>query len=151
MNDEVRLVVVGAHTPLGAEVARFAVSMGFEVIGFTPGEVDLIDPWQHGVHWKSLDALNSEDLEATAVVWAPGFDLIDQPSAPNLARQVFLSAEFPMHLLSTNAVWLVSEGEPALPLEQRAIAALRAAVEDGHSGILSREEVAYLGDAMMLQ
>lgn len=151
MNDEVRLVVVGAHTPLGAEVARFAVSMGFEVIGLTPGEVDLIDPWQHGVVWKSMDALDSEDLTASAVVWAPGFDRIDPQSLLNLARHVFLSAETPWHALSANAVWLVSEGEPALPLEQRAIAALRAAVEDGHSGVLSREEVAYLGDAMMLQ
>jgi len=151
MNEEVCIVVVGAHTPLGAEVARFAVSMGFRVIGLTPGKVDLIDPWQHGVQWESLDALNSKDLGATAVVWALGVDLIDQQSDANFARQVYLSAESPMHALSTNAVWLVSEGEPTLPLEQRAIAALRVAVEDGHSGILSREEVAYLGDAMMLQ
>lgn len=151
MNEEVRIVVVGAHTPLGAEVARFAVSMGFGVIGLTPGEVDLIDPWQHGVQWMPLEALNSEDLEATAFVWAPGFDLNSHQIAPNLARQVYLSAESPVQALSTNTVWLVSEGKPSLPLEQRAIAALRAAVEDGHSGILSHEEVAYLGDAMMLQ
>jgi hypothetical protein len=151
MNEEVRIVVVGAHTPLGAEVARFAVSMGFEVIGLTPSEVDLIDPWHHGVAWKRLDALNSVDLGATAVVWTPGFDPNERQTAANLARQVYLSAESPMHVLSTNTVWLMSEGDPSLPLEQRAIAALRAAVEDGHSGILSRDEVAYLGDAMMLQ
>jgi len=151
MNDEVRIVIVGAHTPIGAEVARFAVSMGFEVIGLTSEKVDRIDPWQHGVVWKPIEALDSEVLTATSVVWAQTVDLQQGSAVPENARQIYLGSEAPLGALSANSVWLVSEGEPPLPLEQRAIAVLRAAVEDEHSGVLTRDEVAYLGDAMMLQ
>lgn len=151
MNDEVRIVIVGAQTPIGAEVARLAVSMGFEVIGLTRREVDQVDPWQQGVVWKPFDALDSEVLAATAVVWAMNYDLGEGVVIPDRARQVYLGTGTPLGVLSSNAVWLVSEGDPSLPLEQRAIAVLRAAVEDEHRGILTREEVAHLGDAMMLQ
>ena len=151
MSDKVRMVIVGADTPMGAEVARLAVSMGFEVIGLTSGEVDRIEPWQHGVEWKGLNSLDSETLGATAVVWAEKTDLNCSVVIPDITRQVYFDAEAPVAALSANTVWLISEGVPPLPLEQRAIAVLRAAVEDGHNGVISHEEVAYLGDAMMLQ
>lgn len=115
--------------------------MGYDVIGVVKVIPDLDEPWRHGVTWRPEPPADA-DADAT-VGWShdtfgSGRSVVLQPpGAQSLAigsPSVILEADF-----------------DALPIEQSAMAALRAAVETEHVGSLSHDQVAYLGDAMMLQ
>lgn len=140
------IVVVDAHNPIGAEVARYAVAMGYEVTGITHTPPRNDEPWEVGVQWRSPETIAWDTLQADAVVWFS----TDHPAIAHI-RQVFVG-QVPIapQTTSQHEIWLDLQG-PELPVEQIAMAALRAAVETERHGVLTRPEVAELGDAVMLQ
>ena len=51
MSYTLKIAVVGAQTPIGSEVARYGVAVGYVVIGVTPdGEPPADEPWIHDVN-----------------------------------------------------------------------------------------------------
>lgn len=146
MATNLHIIVVNAHTPIGSEVARYAVAMGYDVTGITDIPPDRHEPWEVGVQWISPAHFSWNTAHADAVIW------IAAPDTPiTHLRQVFVGqTPIAPQNLTTNEVWLSLDG-PVLPIEQVAMAALRAAVETEHHGILDHQTVAKLGDAVMLQ
>lgn len=148
MHEPVCLLIMQAESPLGAEVARFGVAMSYEVIGVVDVIPERVEPWMFGVTWIRSDGVAEVLDRVTATVWPDGD--VYAPMAGG-SRQVIACVSPPMTSASTGEVWLAYVGTPELPIEQVALATLRAAVEEGHSGVMAYDEVAYLGDAVMLQ
>lgn len=141
------LIIFDAQSPVGAEVARYAVAMDYDVYGVTDIRPDQDEPWTHGVTWLTDAEIADVTARASAIIW-PNATSRDVAMG---CRNVIVTSVAPTGILSANDVYLVCDIEASLPVEQIAMAALRAAVEEGHSGIMSSTEVAHLGDAVMLQ
>lgn len=148
MLQPVCLLIMQADSPLGAEVARFGVAMSYEVIGVVDAIPELADPWMFGVRWIRSEEVTDVAARATATVWP---DAAGYAPVAGDSRQVIACTSPPLTAATAHEVWLAYVGAPELPLEQVALATLRAAVEEGHSGVMTYDDVAYLGDAVMLQ
>lgn len=166
MNQSTRIIVLGAQTALGAEVARLAVAVSYEVVT-TAAEPPVDEPWTHGVDWRGggLEELGGADaIIAIGSTLDP--DVVsDYAERASIPRVVFIdegdlasvsaesSDELQVVLLRpgviSSEVQLSEHG--GLPVSQVAMAALRCSVEEDRRGVYGPEEVAHIGDAMMIQ
>ncbi|RDV37942.1 hypothetical protein DV096_12610 [Bradymonadaceae bacterium TMQ3] len=61
-----RLLVFGAHTYLGMEVARLGRAIGHRIVALTPGGAPRLDaPWVAGIEWVQADAFGPDHPGAT--------------------------------------------------------------------------------------
>lgn len=172
------LIILGASGEIGREAARLSVAYGADVISYTrSGTPPTDEPWTHGVRWEACDvAVDDRWTEsvagATAVVNAASMDeaitgRVRARCAESGIRLVEIGcatmtlAEDPpvgdlVHLrvpaLDARAeTGAVAPSAAGVAVAHAAMAALRAALEDDHQGIVEPEAVAYLGDAMFIQ
>ncbi len=168
-----RIAVVGASGAVGREVARLAVAYGCDVTGLCRAGIAPVDePWTHGVEWTRFDSTRMDEFpidfdELDAIV-----DASPMAVRGAIARRVSIRtveigcaseiqpASLPgkhvVHLISPPFIEAVERGESApsehgIALSHAAMAALRAALEEDHAGIVDPSQVAILGDAMFLQ
>lgn len=164
------LIVYNTDHLVGAETARLAVAASIDVIGI--GESALDDErWTRGVVWrpKSLDSL--EKADAIVVVGRPDnlALLLQAIQSSDIPRIVFVELGTTASTTGRDETSIDAtlvpgpiaserfdpETLPAtdgtLAIETVAMAALRCAVEDDRQGRFTPEEVAHIGDAMMLQ
>jgi hypothetical protein len=145
MSYTLKITVIGAHTPIGSEVARYGVAIGYDVIGVTPdGEPPMDEPWIHGVVWQSPANYHPED--------SYGVVIADRQLLP----ATFAAAETNARTVGVgfdndNDAVTVALDVAGVATERAAMAALRCAVEDERSGTYTADEVDHIGDAVMLQ
>ncbi len=140
-----KIAVIGAHTAIGSEVARYGVAVGYEVIGVTPnGEPPTDEPWIHGVTWQKPNTFDPQDSYGIVIVDA---DLVPQAIADLSTEVRTVSVGTPINPASVTVALDVA----GVVVERAAMAALRCAVEDEREGSFDPDEVDYIGDAMMLQ
>lgn len=169
---DIHLIVIGASGSVGSEVARLGVAYGADVFGITlDGEPPTDDPWTHGVTWIAADAAHAAtfaDLppaptvvaapvtpaesvltDGRRVVWLNPVTLDEHTtSAPNVVQA------FATEIDSTPVEqWMQQADEDAstIRVETVAMALLRAALQDDVATILDQQQLAFLGDAVMLQ
>lgn len=172
------IVILGGSGTIGSEVARLAVAYGSKVISYTrAGLAPTDEPWTRGVEWRACDVSVSDGWKeslsgATALVnsvstrggWVDrirsicsegdtrlieiGCASTTMDSVPDLAAGVHLRVPRFDPRAETGEVPPSAAG---VAVGHAAMAALRAALEEDHSGVMEAEEVAYLGDAMFIQ
>lgn len=165
-----RITVVGASGTIGAEVARLAVAYGAEVVGVTRGGRPAVDePWVHGVTWLAGDFRDDatiEQLGGGALVVAAQVPL-PATATERFDRVVVLRGPADAGVATAGVVVARPRRIDATPLdgpdalagldddtirvETLAMALLRAGLDEGIAAVLEHEDLAYLGDAVMLQ
>lgn len=168
----VQLIVVGASGTIGAEVARLGVAYGADVYGITlDGVPPNTDPWTHGVTWIAGDGHHPSTYaklppapviivapvtppdtlcaQARRIVWLKPVSLDLKVEPLENIVQAFV-AEIDISPLSD--AWVeVEDDSPAIRVETVAMALLRAALQDDVDPVLDQQQLAFLGDAVMLQ
>lgn len=143
------ILIISQLNPIALEFARLAVAAGFDPIWFDMAAPIDFEPWHQGVHWGEVSIPEGPRVVITFgqeanVASLPDHDrhviVVEGPSA--------MSTVLDAIILETGPV--VEEGE-GLRIETVAMAALRCCLEQDRRGIYSPEEIAYIGDAMMLQ
>jgi hypothetical protein len=168
MHDPAPVLILGAAGFLGREIARLSVALTHPTIGIDLAPAPCDEPWTQGVDWRVADVLDPDSWShlitpKTRVIAALGEqlprltpELLRITARAGAPRLVLASAHLPILPLDADLdacslalppLW----GEVALRQELAAMAALRVALEPNRYGILRADEIALLGDAMMLQ
>lgn len=145
------ILIIAPPIPVALEFARLAVAAGFEPIWLNMDAPLSFEPWHEGVHWGAGDP----SQVAPVVVITFGEDAFAESIPKQHDRYVIvvenpspIAAVLEAIVLETGPV--VEDGE-GLRVETVAMAALRCCLEHDRRGIYTRDEIAYIGDAMMLQ
>lgn len=164
------IIVYNTDHIVGEEIARLGVAAGLNLIGLADSACDG-EPWTRGVSWRSKEIENLEPAYALVVVGRPGnFTRLCEHALDRGIKRVILVEVNPLRALREvegATVTLapgpvaskrfeesdieLSETPDVLPIETLSMAALRCALEDERSGLYGPDEVAVIGDALMLQ
>jgi|GEM_PF-4947730 len=167
------LWVVGEPGPVVYAVCRIGREIGHSMIAvdeaFADPDVLPNEPWVEGVEWRTTipdsdppRALIRPDADDRTAI--PSVESMDQSTRiVRIGGEASTAAEGQTVVLQAPPL-LGDDGLPLdqpagaahgshrpIPVDQLAIALLRAALEPGHAGSLSPERVAELGDAMYIK
>ena len=148
-----RILIVGESNSLTLEFARLAIAAGIEPIWFEAEPPQEFEPWHSGVNWGEP----SPEEEFDVVVYFDAISGSTSDSGRSVQRRLVVSRDQIILPEDSDAEWIrletgptVEDGE-GLRIETVAMATLRCALEPDRAGHYDREQVAYIGDAMMLQ
>lgn len=147
-----RILIVGDSNSLTLEFARLAIAAGIEPIWFGVSTPEAFEPWHVGVRWGEPES----DQEFDVIIFFEEIVLsaFSEASPQRLLvvsqKPIALPEESDLDWICLETGPTVEEGE-GLRIETVAMATLRCALESERAGYYDREQVAYIGDAVMLQ
>lgn len=162
------LIIIGAASSIGREVARLGIAYGAEVHGVSgEGRPDLDEPWVEGVAWISTAEWMDQVPRGAVVVAEPHDTSAILSRAEQFERLVIVTSGESLAGLAAagpNVVVAVPQevddsADPnatiaavgAIRVEQLGMALLRAALDDGIAAHLDHAALLHLGDSVMLQ
>jgi len=150
---EEQILIMGEPNSLTLEFARLAIAAGLEPIWFDAKPPEEFEPWHAGVNWGPPDSGQEFDVIVCFEEITPSLALLGRSPQRLLSvsqASVVLPEDFDSEWIRLETGPTVEEGE-GLRVETVAMAALRCALEPERAGRYDREQIAYIGDAMMLQ